>query len=88
MRINPWKISSLALAGALTFTLATMSMPEADADGQKQPQMHAALADLRDARDHLQAATSDKGGHRAKALALTKEAIDQVEKGIAYDQNH
>jgi hypothetical protein len=82
--INPWKISTLALAGALAFT----SVPDAEADGQKQTRMHAALAHLKEAREQLKDATSDKGGHRAKALALTKEAIEQVEKGIAFDESH
>jgi hypothetical protein len=84
MQINPWKLSTLALAGALAFTLAD-AIPEASAEAQ--PHMRAALAQLKSARDQLQKATSDKGGHRAKAIVLTKEAIEQVEKGIAHDND-
>jgi hypothetical protein len=47
--------------------------------------MHSALDHLRAARTALDAATADKGGHRAKALVLTNQAIDQVQAGIKFD---
>jgi hypothetical protein len=53
-----------------------------------QPHMQAALASLRTAREQLQKASDDKGGHRKKALALVQEAIQQVEKGIQFDRRH
>jgi uncharacterized membrane-anchored protein YhcB (DUF1043 family) len=53
-----------------------------------QPHMQAALEHLRAARAELDRATADKGGHRAKAIALTNDAIAQVEKGIGYDRRH
>jgi hypothetical protein len=51
-----------------------------------QPHMRAALNALRNARSELQRASSNKGGHRAKAIDLVNQAITQVEKGIAYAQ--
>ena len=53
-----------------------------------QPQMQAALTNLKQARGNLNRATSDKGGHRERALSLVNDAIDQVERGIAYDRRH
>lgn len=53
-----------------------------------QPRMQAALDALKIAQRELQAATSDKGGHRAKALALVNQAITQVERGIKFDRRH
>ena len=47
-----------------------------------QPHMQAALAALESAKNNLERATSDKGGHRANALGLVKDAISQVKKGI------
>ena len=71
---------------ALMVVLATAFVAgRASAD---QPHMQAALEHLRAAKVELDAATPDKGGHRVKALALTKDAIVQVEAGIAYDRNH
>ncbi len=53
-----------------------------------QPRMQAALDHLQSARRELAAATADKGGHRAKALAAVDEAIEQVRKGIAFDRRN
>ena len=55
---------------------------------EEQPAMKAAQLALLSAAQHLKAATPDKGGHRAKALQLVKNAINEVQKGIEYDQKH
>jgi len=47
-----------------------------------QPHMTAALAALESAKNNLERATGDKGGHRANALDLVKDAIKEVKKGI------
>jgi hypothetical protein len=47
-----------------------------------QPHMTAALAALESAKNNLERATADKGGHRARALDLVKSAIDETKKGI------
>ena len=47
-----------------------------------QPHMQAALDALRSAQTNLEKATADKGGHRAKAMDLVKQAIDEVKLGI------
>jgi hypothetical protein len=53
-----------------------------------QPRMEAALDQLRSARSNLDAASSDKGGHREKAIDYVNKAIDEVKKGIEYDRTH
>ena len=53
-----------------------------------QPHMQAALKQLRAAKSSLNKATADKGGHRERALDLVTRAIDEVERGIAYDRRH
>ena len=47
-----------------------------------QPHMQQALDHLRQAKGNLEAATTDKGGHRRKAIGYVNDAIDQVKKGI------
>jgi Spy/CpxP family protein refolding chaperone len=79
---NPWKLTSFALAGALAISL----VPAAGAD--PQPKMHDALDFLQSAERALQVATPDKGGHRVKALELTRSAIAQVREGIKFDNRH
>jgi len=53
-----------------------------------QPQMRSALTNLKQARANLERATTDKGGHRERALRHTNEAIEEVERGLAYDRRH
>lgn len=55
---------------------------------EDQPHMRAALDHLRSALNELNGATSDKGGHRVKAIKLVENAIAQVEEGIRYDNRH
>lgn len=84
---NPWKLTTLGLAALLAFTLGRgADVPSVDAEAQ--PKMHQALEHLRSAKNALEAATADKGGHRVKAIALTKQAIDEVQAGIKFDNKH
>jgi hypothetical protein len=53
-----------------------------------QPHMQAALEHLRAARQQLEVAVADKGGHRPKAIRLVNEAIGQVERGIQFERSH
>jgi hypothetical protein len=47
-----------------------------------QPHMTAALAALESAKNNLDRATADKGGHRGRAIDIIKDAMDEVKKGI------
>ena len=76
---NPWKLTSIALATMLAFNTAGADV---------QPKMRTALGELKSALSSLQAATSDKGGHRAKAIDLTRSAIEQVQAGMKFDTRH
>jgi hypothetical protein len=49
-----------------------------------QPNMLNARASLRSALSDLQAATPDKGGHRDNAIGFVKQALGEVNAGIAY----
>lgn len=79
---NPWKPTSFVLGGLLALSMSSGAFAE------RQPLMKDALAALRNAETSLQNADHDKGGHRAKALELTRAAIVQVEKGISFDNKH
>jgi len=84
---NPWKLTSFALIALLATAIGRDAFVSS-ADADVQPKMHSALDHLRSAAKALQEATIDKGGHRAKALGLTKDAIDQVQAGIKFDNRH
>ena len=64
------------IAFARSHNHTTLSAPD-------QPHMQAALDALTSARNNLDKANPDKGGHRAKAIDLVKHAIDEVNAGIA-----
>jgi hypothetical protein len=76
-----------ALVAATTATAAA-TLAATPAAAEFQPAMERALVALRDARRHLNNADRDKGGHRARAVALVNEAIDAVEAGIRFDNRN
>ncbi len=49
-----------------------------------QPEMDGALKDLQGAQAHLGHVTQDKGGHANNARKLVADAIEEVQKGIAF----
>lgn len=55
---------------------------------EDQPNMDAALQGLKQAQTALERATSDKGGHRLVALDFVKKAINEVQAGITYAEQH
>jgi hypothetical protein len=53
-----------------------------------QPNMQAALDQLQMARSELEAANTDKGGHRVAAISLVDQAIQEVREGIRFAAEH
>jgi hypothetical protein len=83
--MNPWKLTSFVLALVILLFVGLRTIDSAAADPEPQPHMRVALKHLRVAEAELRRANSDKGGHRAKAIELTGAAIDQVQRGIRFD---
>lgn len=77
--MNNWMMT-VAVTAALA--IAPLAFAE------KQPHMEHALKDLENAKAQLEKAEHDKGGHRAKAVELVKQAISEVREGIEYDNAH
>src|SRR5258705_10441482 len=71
----------LAVIMLLGIVMIAGAMPD-------QPYMQAARRSLMTARNELQRATPDKGGHRANAIRLVNSAITEVNLGINYDRRH
>jgi len=84
---NPWKLTSFALIALLATAVGRGAIVN-QASAERQPKMQEALDELRAAATSLEAADHDKGGHRAKALELTRAAIGQVEAGVKFDNRH
>jgi len=93
-------MKSKILAGAATLVLIALpTISPAIRGGQnpdqvarenagREPHMAAALEHLHQAQEELQKASPNKGGHREKAIELTRQAISQVEEGIQYFNTH
>ncbi|HYL67878.1 MAG TPA: hypothetical protein VEX69_01830 [Candidatus Limnocylindria bacterium] len=90
-------LALVAVICALTFVGSTPAAPPAH-NGQPttaaatpapeaHPQIHDAIAALRNAKEHLEHAAHDFGGHRVDALKATNEAIHQLEICLKYDKN-
>ena len=85
--INVWKASSLVLAGALALVVGR-NTAVTTVSAEPQPAMAKAEERLIEAKRLLEAATPDKGGHRIKAIAAVKLAIEETREGIKYDNEH
>lgn len=78
----------------LTFPVAAPAAPPAPKAAaaatpaaEPHPEIREAIAALRRARDHMQHAAHDFGGHRVEALRATDEAIHQLEICLKYDRD-
>ena len=63
-------------AGVAGFAVAAVSSAQ-------QPKMEEALSHLKAARESLDKAAHNKGGHRVNAIKLVDQAIEEVKAGIA-----
>jgi len=82
--MKSWILGGALFCGGMLVGAVGLSSAQAD----HQPMMKKALKNLEQARNDLQAAQDDKGGHRVNAKRLVDQAIDEVQKGIAFDNKH
>jgi hypothetical protein len=97
--VKHWLSSSLtlfALVFALSFPMAVPAAPRtpqpkaapaAAADRESHPEIRAAMANLREAREHLERAKHDFGGHRVAAIKAVDEAIHQLQLALESDKH-
>lgn len=72
---------------AKAIPMATSQPANTTADpAEPHPQIREALGALRRAKEHLEHAAHDFGGHRVEALRATDEAIRQLEICLKYDK--
>ncbi len=77
---------------AIVATVVTAGYRVASAQGagacNNQPNMAAALGQLRSARAALDRAEHNKGGWRDRAIGATNTAIAETERGCAFSDTH
>jgi hypothetical protein len=59
----------------------------ADPAPEPHPEIREAIASLRRAKEHMQHAAHDFGGHRVEAIEATDNAIRQLELCLKFDKN-
>jgi hypothetical protein len=77
--------AALAATGAATIGLLGASTQSAKA---YQGNMERALASLEEALESLKASTANKGGHRARAMGLVRQAIAETQAGVEFANEH
>lgn len=83
--MNIWKIVAITSS---TLCLAMIGNTVRVAHADEQPLMEAAGQYLKATENVLERATTDKGGHRVAALKLVRQAQDEVQAGIKWDNEH
>lgn len=92
-----WLLSLVALAAlvlALAFPVAVPAAPPAPkpqpavpaAAPERHPEIRDAIESLRHAREHLDHAAHDFGGHRVDAIRAIDAAINQLQICLQYDK--
>ena len=66
---------TMAMLAAATLAIAGAALAD-------QPRMREALQELRQARQELEKAQDNKGGHKARAMQHVDNAIGQAQQGI------
>lgn len=80
------RFASLFAVVAVMLALAFPAMAPAAPTPERHPEIREAIASLRRAKDHLEHAAHDFGGHRVEAIHATDEAIHQLETCLEYDK--
>jgi hypothetical protein len=74
------------LAGAGAAAIAGLALAAGAAEAEEQhPEIHRAIAALEKAKDYMQHAAHDFGGHRERALKDCDAAIAQLREALKYD---
>src|SRR5579859_4871958 len=74
-------------AASASVTAAEPAEPSAAAAREPHPEIREAIASLRRAKEHMEHAAHDFGGHRVEAIRATDVAIHQLEDCLKYDRD-
>ena len=66
---------------------ALPASPAATPAAEPHPEIREALASLRRAKEHIEHAAHDSGGHRVEAIEATNQAIRQLELCLKFDKD-
>ena len=84
-RITRRSFAATAATGAAAVALLGITAKSADA---YQGNMERALESLHQALESLRQSTANKGGHRARAMDLVRQAIEETRGGVDFADAH
>jgi hypothetical protein len=79
------RLLTLAALGIFTLGFAYPAVAPAAAP-EPHPEIRAAMQSLRHAKEHLEKAAHDFGGHRVEAIEAINKAQEQLEVCLKYDK--
>ena len=84
------KLTRRGFAAAAVTGVATNGLLGATAKSANayQGNMERALSSLHQALGSLQESTANKGGHRARAMDLVRQAIEETQAGVEFADEH
>jgi hypothetical protein len=81
------RMFSLCVLSLLLFGLAYPAVaPAAPPAAEPHPEIRAAINSLRRAKEHLEHAAHDFGGHRVEAVRACDVALEQLQQALKYDR--
>ncbi len=83
MKMNRRRLALIAAGAAAVGIAGTATRAEA-----YQGNMERAVSSLYDALASLREASSNKGGHRVRAMNLIQQAIEETQAGIEFANEH
>jgi hypothetical protein len=83
-----WAAAHPTEMGAAEGPAAEEAVNENVPGADRQPHMHNAIVQLREARRQLREAKADKGGYRVRGLELIQQAMVQLREGINFANSH
>jgi len=67
---------------------ALLARPGRALAAERYPRIRAAIRELKDARKELEEGAKIFGGHRAKAVKVVDDAIDQLQKALDFAEKN
>ena len=80
------KMTSM-LMGAMLMLAVTLSAATPAAAPERHPNIRRAIGALENAKNDLEHADHDFGGHRAEAIEAVNHAIEQLRVAVKYDRD-
>lgn len=84
LTVNRRDMLQTLTTGSLAAAALVAALPSEAAAAPRHPKIKEAIHSLKEARVELKEAAHDFGGHRVKALKAIDEAIEQLEKALAF----